>query len=186
MDDVATSLAYRWDVAAFLRAQEAGAFGDARVQLVDGEVWEVGEGLWHGRTAVLLALALDSSGFAVTSTLVSTASLPVPDLWLLRHGTTPVERLSPRINRFAPDDVLLVAEVGDESRHADLTTKAALYARTGDARYGVVARDGVHEHSDPSDDGCRTVRLHRRGGSVDLPDGGTAAVDDLLADDRLG
>ena len=112
--------------------------------------------------------------------------MPLPDLWLLRHDAQERERLSPRLARFDPDDVLLVVEVGDESRRGDLTTKAALYARTGYARYWVVARDGVHEHLDPTADGYRQVRLHGRGSSVDLPDGGAVRVDDLLADDRLG
>ena len=40
---------YRWSVSEFLRAWEAGAF-DHRVELVEGEVWPVVNGDWHGKT----------------------------------------------------------------------------------------------------------------------------------------
>lgn len=40
---------YRWSVGEFVRAWEAGAF-DHRVELIEGELWPVIIGDWHGRT----------------------------------------------------------------------------------------------------------------------------------------
>ncbi len=47
---------YRWSPSKFIRAWEAGAF-DRRVELVDGEVWPVIIGSWHGRTVARLITA---------------------------------------------------------------------------------------------------------------------------------
>ena len=176
-------LRYRWDLDAFVRAWEAGAFGDVQVELVEGEVWRVGHRYWHGWVAPLVVLALSGRGRVLQASLPSDASLPDPDVWLLRSGARPSGTVGTRIPRWSPQDVLLVVEVGDESLHADLTTKAALYARSGYERYWVVSRRGVHEHTAPSPEGYRQVRLHVRGEQVALPHGDDVAVDDLLPDE---
>ena len=176
-------LRYRWDVDSFARAWEAGAFDGHRVELVDGEVWSVGIGDWHGLVPPLLVLALQRQGRLRQSSLPSDDSLPDPDLWVGRHDARPRRMVSERISSWDADDVLLVVEVGDETLAADLSTKAALYARSGYARYWVVSRRGVHEHTSPSPEGYRQVRLHVRGERVPLPDGTEVAVDDLLPDE---
>lgn len=177
-----TTVAYRWDVASFLRAEDLGVFA-GRVELVEGEVWSVGLGFWHGSAAPQVVVALQGQGRVLMATLPSEQSLPDPDVWLLRPGAQPVDQVSPRIPRWDPADVLLVVEVSDETVEADLTIKAGLYARAGYARYWVVTRDGVHEHTDPRDGAYRSVVLAGRDGAVTAPDGAPIAVRALLPPD---
>ncbi|MGK8523564.1 hypothetical protein ACRS6B_19345 [Nocardia asteroides] len=58
------SIAYRWTRSEFLRAWEAGAF-DHRVELVEGEVWPVVIGSWHGRAVFRIARKLPTDGVEV-------------------------------------------------------------------------------------------------------------------------
>lgn len=175
---VASSVAYRWDAATFLRAHDAGVF-DTRVELVDGEVWPVVLGDWHGRATVRVVAAVLGYGEASQSTLASSGSLPDPDVWFCRTGAKPTGAVSARLSRWDPADVLLVVEVSDETLEPDLTVKARLYARSGYERYWVVSRQGVYEHTGATSAGYRLVRLAPPGAAVLLP-GGEVAVDALL------
>ncbi len=146
---------YRWSVGEFVRAWEADAF-DARVELVEGEVWPVVVGDWHGDAVFQLAGLLGRLGLTgTTSTLPSNGSLPDPDLWLRRPGARPSGSLGSRLSTWSPSDVLLVVEVSDETLVADLTTKARLYGSAGWPLYWVVSRESVHVHSEPHPEGYR-------------------------------
>lgn len=174
-----TSVAYRWDVESFLRAHDLGAF-HGHVELVEGEVWQVGIGEWHGSVTGNVFEVLLGQGRLTSSSLLSDGSLPDPDVWVRRVGAAPAGALSPRFSRWAPEAVLLVVEVSDETLHEDLTVKARLYARAGWARYWVVARDGVHDHTEPGPAGYGSVRLHGPADDVRLPDGTAISVSRLL------
>lgn len=174
-----TAVAYRWDVAAFLRAEGLGVFA-GRVELVEGEVWPVVLGLWHGQVQPRVVVALQGQGEVLTATLPTADSLPDPDVWVLRPGAQAVDQVSPRLPRWAAADVLLVVEVSDETVEADLSDKAALYARAGYVRYWAVTRDGVHEHGDPRDGAYASVRLAGVDATVTAPDGSAVPVRALL------
>lgn len=176
---MSTSVAYRWDLDTFLRAQAAEVF-PTRVELVEGEVWPVSIGDWHGAATVRVIVALAAHGEPTQASLPSSGSLPDPDVWLPRPGARPVAAVTPRLSRWDAADVLLVVEVSDETLEQDLTTKAALYARSGYERYWVVARDGVHEHAGAGPEGYRQVRLLPPGSRVPLPGGAELAVEALL------
>lgn len=62
---------WRWDEASFVRAWEAGVFGDQRVELVEGDVWPASIGLWHGSVTGNVTRLLPDHGWRITS-----ASLP--------------------------------------------------------------------------------------------------------------
>lgn len=68
---------YRWSVSEFLRAWEAEAF-DHRVELIEGELWPVVIGDWHGRLVgtVIGALLSNGGGEVTCTTLPSAGSLP--------------------------------------------------------------------------------------------------------------
>ena len=172
---------YRWSVSEFVRAWEAGAF-DHRVELVEGEVWPVVIGDWHGEVVGNVISLLRQAGLlAVTSTLPSGASLPDPDCWVRRTAARAVGRVGSRLSAWDPADVLLVVEVSDETLTADLTTKARIYGAAGWPTYWVVSPEAVYEHTGPTPSGYRTRVEHRRGERVALPFTGTdLAVDDLL------
>jgi hypothetical protein len=178
-------LTYRWSPSEFLRAWEAGAF-DHRVELVDGEVWPVVIGSWHGRIQMRLAVVLAQEGVLLTSaTLPSGDSLPDPDCWVQRADAKPVGTLGSKLEVWDPTDVLLVVEVSDDSVIADLNIKATLYGRSGYSTYWVVTRDAVYEHTSPSPQGYRTRTEYRRGERIPVAYAGAdIAVTDLLGPDN--
>lgn len=176
------ALQYRWTTREFLRAWEAGVF-EQRVELVDGEVWPVPIGLWHGDTTARLLRALPNDRFVVTtSSLPTSGSVPDPDCWVRASEAAPASAVSLRLAAWRADDVLLVVEVGDETVDADLGVKARLYAAAGYQVYWVVTRNGVVEHTEPSLAGYRAVSSFAPGDEVPVRYAGKALrVADLLA-----
>ncbi len=135
---------YRWTRDEFVRAWEVGAF-ERRVELVEGEVWEVSIGPWHGETTGQVIRALPGDGVKITmATLPAGDSLPDPDCWVLRAGASPAGTIGRRLASWRPEDVLLVVEVSDESVTQDLGVKALLYGRAGYAVYWVVTSRTRH------------------------------------------
>lgn len=179
---VTEALRYRWTAREFLRAWEAGAF-EERVELVDGEVWPVPIGVWHGDTTARILRALPNDRFVVsTSSLPTGGSVPDPDCWVREAGADPVGSPSPRSAAWRPADVLLVVEVADETLDADLGVKARLYGASGYPVYWVVTRDGIVEHTEPTLLGYGTVRTYGREDDVPVRHAGSSlGVGDLLA-----
>ncbi len=174
---------YRFSRDGFVRAWEAGAF-DQRVELIDGEVWPVVIGTWHGRTTAIVIIQLGrvGGGEVTSATLPSSGSLPDPDCWVLRPGARPAEAISERLDAWNPADVLLVVEVSDETVLADLNIKARLYGEAGYPVYWVVTRDGIYEHLGPGPGGYRTRARYGRAERILVGFAGTdLAVDELLA-----
>lgn len=173
---------HRWTLEEYLLAWEAGALGN-RVELLDGEVWDVPVGRWHGRTTMRVGRALPNDRFEITTVSLPTGgSLPDPDCTVLRMDAEPVEQLSPRMQRWAAEDVLLVVEVSDETVAYDLGRKAEMYAEAGFRVYWVVTQDGVHVHSEPTPSGYVSRVLYRPGQHVPVPyaDGVTLDVGRLI------
>lgn len=172
---------YRMSAAEFLRAWEGGAF-NSRVELIDGEVWPVVIGDWHGGAVMAVAALLRQPGAKVTgATLASGSSLPDPDCWVRRQGSRPSGTLGSRLSTWAPEDVLLVVEVSDETLMADLTTKVRVYGSAGWPAYWVVSPEAVYVHTGPHPQGYRQRIEYRAGEQVPLPYGDAAiAVDDLI------
>jgi Putative restriction endonuclease len=158
-----TAPSYRWSVSEFVRAFDAGAF-DHRVELIDGEVWPVVIGSWHGDLVFQLAALLPRTGARVTAaTLPTGESLPDPDCWVRRKDARPISTLGTRLDVWSPADVLLVVEVSDRTVLADLGTKARLYGSTGYPVYWVVTSDVIYEHTDPVESGYRRRVEYRAG-----------------------
>ena len=172
---------YRWTPSEFLRAWEAGAF-DHRVELIEGEVWPVGIGDWHGTTTMRVVKRLPEHGSEVTgSTVPSNDSLPDPDCWVRRAGASPISPLGKRLSIWAPQDVLLVVEVSDETVMSDLNVKTRIYGSAGFAVYWVVTSEVIYEHTEPDATGYLNRREYHRGARIPVRYAGTdLAVDDLL------
>jgi hypothetical protein len=176
---------WRWDEVSFVRAWEAGVFGDQRVELVEGEVWPVSIGLWHGSVAGNVTRSLPDDDWRVTSaSLPASGSIADPDVWVHRRGALPVSRLGTtgRLARWSAGDVALVVEVADASFGADTEVKSAVYGRSGFAAYWVVHRGGVEVFSEPFEAGYRRRATIPVTGTVTVPyrPDVTLAVTDLL------
>jgi len=176
-------VAYRWSVAEFLRAWEAGAF-DRRVELVEGEVWPVVIGSWHGDTQAQVARLVWAPQVRVSSSTLDVGaddSLPEPDCFVRRADAKPIGTRGTRLRVWDPADVHLVVEISDDSILADLTTKARLYGRAGYGVYWVVTPDVIYEHTSPTPQGYRTRTEYRRGDEIPLAYAGTTlSVDEIL------
>ncbi|GIF19341.1 hypothetical protein BJ973_006385 [Actinoplanes tereljensis] len=148
-------LVYRWSVSEFVRAFEAGAF-DHRVELIEGEIWPVVIGSWHGDTMVhLLGLLPRADVRITTATLPTGSSLPDPDCWVRRADAVPVGVVGTRLSVWSPADVLLVVEVSDETVLHDLNVKTRLYGSAGYPTYWVVTQERIFEHTEPTPLGYR-------------------------------
>lgn len=171
---------WRWDERSFIRAWEAGVFRDERVELVEGEVWPVSIGLWHGSVTSNIMRALPNGEWRVTTaSLPASGSIPDPDLWVHRRSAKPIARLGStgRMGRWNPSDVALVVEVADSSLTADLETKARVYGGTGYPTYWVVHRGGVTILTDPYEAGYRHQQTMAPGDTVTVPYATDATLD---------
>ena len=179
---IQTTPTHRWSPSAFVRAWEAGAFEDQRVELVEGEIWPVVIGTWHTRTTGRVIRALPDVGVEIMpGTLPSGESLPDPDCWVLRAEATPTGRLGKRLETWASDDVRLVVEVSDETVMSDLNVKTRVYGSAGYAVYWVVTPDVIYEHTEPYSAGYRRRQEYPRGTRIPVRYADTdLAVDDLI------
>lgn len=194
VDDMASAAPqqYRWTRDGFLRAYEAGAF-DERVELVNGEVWPVVIGDWHGEMVLHASGVLSRfDGVKATSASLPTGdSVPDPDFWIRRAAARPVGQLSRRLSQWDAADVLLVVEISDETLMADLSTKAGLYGSEGYPTYWVISPDVIYVHTEPITGGYKVRTEYRRGDRIPVPYADTEVpvdnilVDDIRADDIL-
>ncbi|QIS21793.1 Uma2 family endonuclease [Nocardia terpenica] len=163
------TLSYHWSRDEFVRAWKAGVF-DHRVELVEGEIWPVVIGDWHGGTVGEIIGMLRHPGVRVmTSTLAAGDSLPDPDCWVKRIDAEPAGSVGARLSIWKPEDVLLVVEVSDETVMQDLTIKQKMYGRTGYPVYWVVTQDVIYEHTEPTQDGYRRRTEYRPGDRIPIP-----------------
>ncbi|HEU5149602.1 MAG TPA: Uma2 family endonuclease [Iamia sp.] len=178
-----------WDEASFIRAWEAGVFGDGRYEMVQGEVIRVLIGEWHGQVTARVMRLLPEDGWRVTNaTLPAAGSLSDPDAFVFRRGAEPVARLGTQrsVHRLNPGDVGLVVEVSDSSLVFDTEVKTVVYGRAGFGCYWVVHRDGVEVFTDPYEAGYRERRHVAVDSVVEVPyaPGTTIPVADLLDVDQ--
>lgn len=178
------TLAYEWTREEFLHAWEAGVFR-RRVELVNGEVWPVVIGFWHGKTVGRLNRALPGNGVEITTaTLPSGDSLPDPDCWVQRAEAEPLRWLGSKLAVWDPADVLLVVEVSDDSMLHDLQIKMRLYGQAGYPVYWVVTKEAIYEHTEPHSGGYHNRREYLLGERIPVRYAETdLAVDDLIAPD---
>ncbi|NNH72583.1 Uma2 family endonuclease [Nocardia uniformis] len=175
------TLSYHWSRDEFVRAWDADVF-ERRVELVEGEVWPVVIGSWHGETVMTVAAVLPRRGVRISSSTLPTGdSLPDPDCWVRRRDAEPTESIGSRLAVWDPRDLLLVIEVSDETVMQDLGVKAKLYGRAGYPAYWVVTKDVIYEHTEPTASGYRLRAEYRAGDRIPIRYADTdLAVDDLL------
>ncbi len=123
---------WQWTADAFERAGEAGVFGDAHADLIDGEVHVMSpQSPLHAAVLARLARALrplvpEHEVRVQMPVRLSNDSEPEPDLSVVRG---PLERYDDHHPR--PEEILLVVEVAVSSLGYDTGLKLATYARLG-------------------------------------------------------
>lgn len=175
----------RFTVHEYHQMAEAGILHeDDRVELIDGEIVEMGP--IGGRHALCVSLLNRLLVRGVGDRAIVSPQNPVrldehhepqPDLAVVRDRA--YGRSLP-----TPGDTLLLIEVSDTTLSYDRNFKLPIYARAGIPEVWIVDINGqrVERHSDPSGDSYRHTELARKGetlASTMLP-GLTLRVDDVL------
>ena len=129
---------HSWTVSDFERLFEAGFFApDARLELIEGEIWVKPFQEPADATALTLALYRLKDAFAIgyvvrtqQPLMLGESSYSEPDISVV-PGT-------PRDCLTHPTTAELVVEISDSTLVQDQTTKAALYARAQIAEYWIM------------------------------------------------
>ena len=163
---------YRMPADVFLRAIAVGAFGDAHVELVEGELIEMApSGIEHSRQNGSLAVDLGVIYRALGHMLcinaivqLSEATIRAPDISVV--DTDPKDR-----NQLVPTDILLAVEIADITLGTDLGRKRIDYASACIRHYWVVDVEGrrVHTYADPQGADYAAIRVFAFGEAVPVP-----------------
>lgn len=180
----ATVEAHRWNREEYVRLAEAGYFGEHRVELIDGVIYDMtpqdsshATGVRKGQSALQTVFA---TGFDVRPQLplaLGADSMPEPDIAMVLGE--PDDYVDAH-----PTHAVLILEVADSSELHDRKRKASLYARAGIPEYWIsnLVRGHLEVHRDPEGGVYRTHQIHERGERIAplaRPES-AVAVDDLL------
>jgi Uma2 family endonuclease len=176
----------RWSVEAYLRLCEGGHIGpEDRVELLEGEIVEkLGQDFPHisGIRALAEALrAIFAAGFDVSQQLPlrTGTSVPEPEVLVLQGFWRDYVRRYPE-----PHEVVLVAEVADESRLSnDRTQKHRIYASAGFGEYWILnlVDRQLEVHRKPLASGTYSkTRVYQEDATLEIG-GGTLKVADLFS-----
>ena len=163
---------YRVTADDYLRMVGAGVFGDAHVELVEGELVEIAPaGLEHGKKnggiAVDLGIVYKPLGYFLcidSIVYLTPESVRAPDICVV--DTEPADR-----NHLLPTDILLAVEIAQSTLAEDLGRKRIDYASAGIRHYWVVDVDGhrVHTYSEPQGADYSAIKVFGFGEAIPVP-----------------
>lgn len=163
---------YRMAAADYIRAIRADSFGDADVELVEGELIEMApSGLEHGRQNASLSFDLSALyrplGYVIfidSIVQLTEATVRAPDISVV--DTAPNDR-----NHLLPADILLAVEISQSTLTEDIGRKRVDYASAGIRHYWVVDVEGrrVHTYADPQGADYAAIRVFAFGEVIDVP-----------------
>jgi Uma2 family endonuclease len=129
----------KWSVIDYHRMIEAGILGDRRVELIDGEIWEMSpEGPLHrfvndSAAQYLRELLKGLAKVFEAHPITLSNSEPEPDVAIVRLPETAYLTRHP-----APEDIYWVIEISDRTKAIDLGRKKKAYALAGINEYWVI------------------------------------------------
>lgn len=163
----------RFTTAEFLRMCEVGAFGDMKVELVDGEIERLNLPMnEHGRLQALVMFELlRVLGREAIDRVRGEVAVDVGHNTVLAGDVTLYRRAMSGVSWLKPDDVLLLAEISVTTLRRDLGMKRGKYAAAGIPLYWVIdsAHRTVHVHAEPIDGEYTDVRTVRFGDPLAVP-----------------
>lgn len=157
---------HRWTRKEYEKAAYAGAFGDRRVELVDGVVYDMtaqhsphAAGVQKARRA--LEAAFPASRYDIRGQMplaLSRFSMPEPDLAVVPGGPDDYVKSHPKT-------ALLVLEVADTSQYHDRVRKVGIYALAGIRDYWIanLAKDVVEIYREPARGDYQLKQTFQRG-----------------------
>ena len=158
----------------------AGVFGDANVELVDGELIELAPSQTRhsrilSRVHIALGIALQGKGVELyidAIAKIGPKSGRAPDISV-------VDRDIGDRTTLRPEDILLAVEISDSTLSEDLGRKRKNYAGAGIRHYWVVDVEGcrVHQFTGAKDGDYAAVTVGEFGQAIPLPViGGTIVI----------
>ena len=170
---------YRVSADDYLRMIDAGAFGDAHVELVDGELIEMSPShSEHGRLLMLvgrlLGNAYDATDFILYGdiiTLFDESNVRAPDIAVVDKDIGDRKQL-------LPSDILLAVEIAGSTLGTDLGRKRIDYASAGIRHYWVVDVEGkrTHCYTDPQGADYAAIKVVPFGEGMAVPGADGAIV----------
>lgn len=177
---------WRWTIEAYDAATAAGLFDGQRVELIDGEVFELAPMLPRPAATVNLVHSwfvrhLPDDRWAVGSQTPVRLDddEPQPDIWVARGSLRQFRQRHPDASVLS-----LVIEIADTSLAYDLQVKLPRYASAGVANYWVVSlgENVVHTFASPSGDRYRFEVQAHPGDVLTLPETDLSIAVDVLLD----
>ena len=163
---------YRVSADNYLKLVDAGGFGDAHVELVEGELVEMSpshskHGKMVGKVYSSLAAVYSQLGceiFIDTIVELSTLTLRAPDICVTDSPTDDQKNLP-------ASAILLAVEISDTTLAEDIGRKRIDYASAGIRHYWVVDVEGrrVHCYADPQGADYAAIRVVPFGEGVEVP-----------------
>lgn len=178
---------HRWTREEYHKMIAAGIFDEARVELLDGEIWNMAGQLTPHATSVrkttLFLRDIFDEGFLVDSQLpvgITPWSEPEPDVAVVIGAPDDYADHHPGV-----DEILLLVEISDTSIRKDRTKKAKSYAQAGVTEYWIVnlAQQQLEVYRQPTPEGLYLdIKIYSPSETVKplASPGGTIAVADLL------
>ena len=163
---------YRVSTEIYLRMIDAGSFGDAHVELVDGELIEMSPShSEHGRLMLLLGhllyQAYADTDFVLYGDIITKfddSNTRAPDIAVVDKGIGDRKQL-------VPSDILLAVEIAGSTLNVDLGRKRIDYASAGIRHYWVVDVEGrrTHCYADPQGADYAAIQVVPFGEAVAVP-----------------
>ncbi len=178
---------HRWTREEYHKMIAAGVFDETRVELIDGEIWNLAGQLTPHATSVrkttLFLRDIFAEGYIVDSQLpvgITPWSEPEPDVCVIIGVPDDYADHHP-----SADEILLLIEVSDTSLHKDRNKKAKSYARSGVNEYWIVdlGQKQLEVHRQPTPEGLYLdIKIYSPDEQVKplASPGGTITVSDLL------
>ena len=163
---------YRVSADDYLRMIDAGAFGDAHVELVDGELIEMSPShSEHGRLLMLLGRLLgnayDGSDLVMYGDIITKfddSNIRAPDIAVVDNDIGDRKQL-------VPTDILLAVEIAGSTLNVDIGQKRIDYAIASIRHYWVIDVEGrrVHCYADPQGADYSSIKVVPFGEAVSVP-----------------
>ena len=163
---------YRMSAAGYIRLILAGGFGDAHVELVEGELVSMApSGTDHGRSnadiAIDLAALYRPLGYSIyfdTIVEISGTTVRAPDIAV-------VDRDIGERKHLLPTDIILAIEIANTTLAEDIGRKRIDYASSGIRHYWVVDLEGrrTHCYANPQGADYAAIQVVPFGEAVAVP-----------------
>lgn len=168
---------YRWTAEQFAWLGEAGVFDDGRVELLDGELYEMTINPPHATATGLASQVLQAAfgpGYVIREQKpldLGRRSAPEPDVAVVVGSLRDY-------NASHPTGALLVVEISDTTLRKDRTLKAHIYAAAGIEEYWIVnlVDRQLEVHRRPGADPARRGRFRYAEITMIGPDGHAAPL----------